>query len=1151
MFSDKWLGVFIVLGVVLAQVGVVAAGPVADCYTPIKGGWHIRITADKSVTRLAPDSRIGVVSPNTDARMDRRPLYPPADRRMIWSGDQLVKMDRYTFRPLVVAYNAPRFLFDYHSAGGLLGHLFIGLTSNGKSKWFHEWSELDDSYIDGRMEYVLRDPDFPGVTVALTATPLAGSVGVLVKARVTGVKSASSLVWAYGGASAFFTNWAMNAPEFTFSPKQCAKNTVRWDGSFTLTRGFEATDSIMEQIFAAPKYIPDWKAVIQGGMSWKGRTGFGAPTAFSESPAKLSESTDWVGTGQEKTDCVAVGEALIVGGKSEGYVVVGMGGDIKTAIADPPAAMKSALARNQDIVGRLVLHTPDPYLNAAAPMMAYQTESTWGDAAMVHGGWSWRFAYLGWRIWYAPDCYGWTDRVKKSIQNHIRLNLTKDGPDKGGMGSTLEYGPGVYYNMNEVFFDHVRHYFDYTNDIDLMREIFPTLEGVIEWENRRLRPESDYLYESALNTWVSDQHWYVKAQCTQASAYMLCANEFMADLAKRLGKDPKPFRERADRIRHALQSKLWMPRAGVFAECLDTLGSRMLHTEPELATIYHSAEFGAADPLQIYQMLSWADTHLRVEHTPGGGKQYWSSNWFPNYARSYTHSTMEMAYGEEMNFAQTNYIAGRADEAYAIIRSTLCGIYNTPDPGGLSCHAYTNGTQRANDEFADASSMWGRAVVEGLYGIAPKRPWGIVELTPQFPSDWPEASISTPHFSYKWRRAGDTQRIEWKSPVAASVHLRLALRAKSIGQVRVDGQPAEYSVEPGVGLTWAMVNTPKGRAGSIEITFAPNDTKAPGALTVKQGEQITLNTRSLGGRSYLDPQGLLGDVKLANEKLSATAAGEPGPGTFFLSAGSTSCPYWIPVSLRIEPKQPVAQKVWVHPQIPDRDLSRWSIVDVSSTFNTSVPEALDLVFAAAKAPELPYSQVGFEYWKYHITRVAIADWPSDKAWRERIGADGIGWTSEGIPFKSPKEGKNIGVVTLVGGFPSSVEFPVNSSGKTLYLMISGITFQAQSHVTNLRVKLHYDDNTEQSEDLVNPFTIGDCWGPYGFHDTPANGFENLGERKGPQGSAGADLTKPVGTDTEAHLVAFNLKPGATLKTVRMEAVANDVVFGVMGASVAK
>jgi hypothetical protein len=259
----------------------------------------------------------------------------------------------------------------------------------------------------------------------------------------------------------------------------------------------------------------------------------------------------------------------------------------------------------------------------------------------------------------------------------------------------IEGGPGVFYNMNEVFFDHVRQYFDYTNDTALMEKIFPVLDGILKWEDRRLQPGGEGLYESALNTWISDSHWYIGGQCTQASAYMLNANRFMMFLGMHTGVDYSPYQERFEKTLAAMEGKLWMRRAGVFAEYLDTRGERMLHPEPELPTIYHSAEFLPRDPLRIYQMLDWADTHLRTDTTPNGGKIVWSSNWYPNRGRTYTHSTYEVAYGEEMNLTLINYLAGRADEAYSLIKASLCGIFNGPTPGGLSCHSYSDGRQRA------------------------------------------------------------------------------------------------------------------------------------------------------------------------------------------------------------------------------------------------------------------------------------------------------------------------------------------------------------------------------------------------------------------------------------------------------------------------
>ena len=110
----------------------------------------------------------------------------------------------------------------------------------------------------------------------------------------------------------------------------------------------------------------------------------------------------------------------------------------------------------------------------------------------------------------------------------------------------------------------------------------------------------------------------------------------------------------------------------------------------------------------------------------------------------------------------------------------------------------------------------------------------------------------------------------------------------------------------------------------------------------------------------------------------------------------------------------------------------------------------------------------------------------------------------------------------------------------------------QSHVPNLRVTLRYEDGKSESLELVNPTGIGDCWNQYRYHDTAANGFENIGGRSGPAGSAAVpDLTKPVAVDTEAHLVALDLQPGKALRELVLEAVANDVIFGLMGATILK
>jgi hypothetical protein len=291
--------------------------------------------------------------------------------------------------------------------------------------------------------------------------------------------------------------------------------------------------------------------------------------------------------------------------------------------------------------------------------------------------------------------------------------------------------------------------------------------------------------------------------------------------------------------------------------------------------------------------------------------------------------------------------------------------------------------------------------------------------------------------------------------------------------------------------------------------------------------------------------------------LQGIVSGEPGHGLVLVLVGEPPCRTWIPIKLRVEPKEESPSlKVWAAPKNAPRDLSAWAVVDLSKTFNDSVTNVLPRVTREAKPPLLPASQVGFSYWKEHLLQYhGSRNQPiSDAAWRNKVGDDGIAWTTDGIPFKTLKDGANIGAVTLAGAYPTRLEFPVNARGQKLYLMISGMTFPAQSHVVNLRVTMHHANGKAEAVDLVNPFGIGDCWSTWcgRYHDTAANGFENIGGRSGPAGSAeGGDLTKPIAVDTEAHLIALDLNPEVELRRVTLEAIANDCIFGIMGVTVLK
>ena len=271
----------------------------------------------------------------------------------------------------------------------------------------------------------------------------------------------------------------------------------------------------------------------------------------------------------------------------------------------------------------------------------------------------------------------------------------------------------------------------------------------------------------------------------------------------------------------------------------------------------------------------------------------------------------------------------------------------------------------------------------------------------------------------------------------------------------------------------------------------------------------------------------------------------------FLSAHDAAAPRWTPLRINIVDPTVASEAAQWSPPVTSGGLSEWRLVDLGRVYNASVTEVPSHVHEAVRPPELPAHQINTDYYKYHLSNGQWIDPPlSDEAWRRKVGDDGIAWTTEGIPFRSSRNGHNIAVFTQEGCYPTSVELAVNAEGQALYLMISGITYAMQSHVPNVRVVLRYADGVEETRDLVNPFDIGDCWGLYNCFDTAANGFENIAGRYGPSGSAEvADLTQPVSVDNHAHLVRVAMRDGVVLESVRCEACATDVIYGVMGASI--
>jgi len=376
--------------------------------------------------------------------------------------------------------------------------------------------------------------------------------------------------------------------------------------------------------------------------------------------------------------------------------------------------------------------------------------------------------------------------------------------------------------------------------------------------------------------------------------------QFAAEAAEAAGKDPTPFRKEAERIRAAMNSRLWLSSEGHYEEFIDRIGLKRIHPEPELPTIYHPIDFGITDPFQAYQMLRFTETNLRNETgIPHGGRLVWSSNWAPNFNEHYTHSTYDLIYAENLNLAIAYYRAGQFDKAYELVKGVYASMYQGGIPGGLSCHAYANGQQRSNEEFADAISMFARTAVEGVFGILPEVQHEIINISPGFPKDWNDASISTPDLSYHFHKSDSGITLEMKTAQHLRIHFRVPIFDASLAAASINGSPVDVHVEPGIGGEFVDVTGPSTTESVLNLKLGPRKTSLDFRPVVITGERLVIHNPGAALQELKDPQAILEQARLTKQSLSGTVKDSLGPHTFFVRVGDSADSAWAPVDLDV------------------------------------------------------------------------------------------------------------------------------------------------------------------------------------------------------------------------------------------------------------
>lgn len=1005
-------------------------------------------------------------------------------------------------------------------------NFFYSADIDISSQWFHNAEDVVAVFRNGWMEYELRQLSawMPETTVAIAVFPLMPDDGFLVHYRITPDQRIIFCAGLGGLTEPLGRFEYAKVRERQFRAEDCRGNTVHCQENRARIAGSDGT------------------------CLWVGSS---FPVTVDTGDAAAMETCDpgmFLGRGSgDVTAPVARISCLISAGQTlDGFLVVLRNAaedrlDYWLGHKDPTSHLKQEIRRKH---AAITVHTPDAMLNQTVPPTVLAMDASWQKNTFYHGAYAYHAPFLGWRNWYGPTVLGWHDRVRTAITTHFskiikqasgeervwydgqdRPDLDHEGTQYHRIENTTGRIPALrdmddIYNMQEVALDMVFHYLEWTNDLALARERFEDLKGVLDWEERILDPDRDGLYQDFLNTWISDGHSHNGGGCAQSSAYNYAAHRMMAKLASKLGHEPSRFMAQAEKIREAVNRRLWLPARGVLAEFVDTLGHKQVHPSPELSTIYLAIDCGLVDPFQAYQMLRFTETALRNERTLNrNGRLVYSSNWRPK-----KYSTCGLYPAENLHLALVYYKLGLKEKAAAIMDAIVDSYFTGKNPG-MAAHILTaHGVSDGGDQdFSDVSSMYLRVIVEGLFGIRLHLLDDRIEIAPGFPADWTHAALTLKDLALNYHRDGRQEDLTFHCRAKAARQIRLPLRSTRIESVLLNGDPVEYRIEAAVDRCFLVVDA--GTADFFHLQVTHGDDPVPAlthASAIVVGNTLVIETSHGTITDYRDPSGTIQKAEFADGKWHGAVTSNAGHHTVFVRVRADQFGAWLPADFRVE--APLAPAT-AGPS--DKDAAaRFEPVDISRHFNCSLDQIHRQQYSNPRpdAYSIGVRINGRYAWDWnHAGHNAVR--VDDTVLRQ---SKGLYRTPSGIGFAVPEAGPNVACASLWDNFPTALEIPLTGRGRELAAFLIGVTNPMQNGVINARLVVTYRDGARRSVELVHPENFDD-W-----------------------------LNAALQTENETvYFSEYNhgmvqriaLDAGKELAALSVEAVANEVIVGVLGLSI--
>ncbi len=1061
------------------------------------------------------------------------------------------------------------------------GNLRFGFKTVAGIKWLNDAAQVVTRYRAGSLLYEIRDPMLGDGVLKLTTLALTETEGMIVRAEYT-EQTHVELVWAFGGVNGMKGRRDGDigcevqpvGVFFQLHAAQCAGNAVT-----------VATNQF--QVQGAP-------GSIGGVVSAPAKLTVGDATNWDNPAAMLVEKTaaplypvlvgraeisraapfflglQRFANGKGSAETLPVYQEVAAADSAKKFASAKL---VKLTPSDLPRRFAEAEEQRRALAERVVVQTPDPFLNAAAAALNVAADAVWDDRqeAYLHGGVAWRVRLLGWRVSYAGDELGWHERTTKHFAGFAKQQNTKPvattipppeetahlARNESALHSNGDLTQS-HYDMNlvgvDAFFRHLR----WTGDTNFAREMWPVIERHLAWEKRLFRREFGAdklpLYEAYCCIWASDDLAYNGGGAAHSSAYNWYHNCMAARVAKLLGKDAAPYEREAELIAQGMRQELWLRDCGWFGEWKDLLGLQLVHPNAALWTFYHTVDSEVPTPLEAWQMSRFVDT--QIAHIPMQGKDVPPGNftlpttsWMP-----YTWSLNNVVMAESTHTALAYWQANRADQAFALFKGALLdSMYLGLCPGNVGMCTFFDANRRESQrDFGDGIGATARALVEGLFGVQPDLLAGEIKITPGFPAKWDDARMAHPDFSFNFHRDGLRETYFFESRFAAPVKLRWQISAlrDSVAMITVNGRPARWrTLENTVGAPRIEIETAAEKKQAVVIEWNGEAIAAAAdEIKVIQNSAVSWDLKAKILK-LADPQGALSAATFSGNALQGRATGQPGHRTVFAGVEQGNLHWWQPINLEITvPQTNPASLDWHKPVAGTFDT-----VDLNPVFNDKVTQIFRNEYCSPRSPfcSLATPEQGIGSWCHPQEKFEVDD-SGLRAAAAKSGGKII--LPNGIALATPEaaEAKNIAFISQWDNYPHEISVALTGHSSHAFLLLAGSTSAMQSRFDNGEVVMAYTDGSTTRLPLRNPTTWWPIDQDYYIDDFAFARPEALPVRVNLQTGKirvlemdefkGRGRVVPGGAATVLDLP---LDAGKTLRELTLRALANETVIGLM------